>query len=69
MTGPEHYKAAERLMEEAGTYTATAEGGQQVALVQRARVHVALAQVAATIDAGGYRNELRREDAWTEAIT
>lgn len=45
MTGPEHYREAERLLEQAAGLTATAYEGDELAAAQ---VHATLALAAAT---------------------
>jgi hypothetical protein len=68
MTGPEHYRAAERLADQANHYT-YGDGGDPVtgaALAAEAQVHATLALAAAT--ALGLADELpyRDERAWLE---
>jgi hypothetical protein len=46
MTGPDHYRAAERLLEEAKSCDESSS--RAVWCIELAKLHVALAQVAAT---------------------
>jgi hypothetical protein len=46
MTGPDHYRAAERLLEEAESREASSS--EAMWRLELAKLHVALAQVAAT---------------------
>jgi hypothetical protein len=80
MTGPEHYREAERLLadcvnesvsEEGRDHYDTADGagGYDPSYLLAAQVHATLAQVAATIDATSWSiDDIRREDAWEQVI-
>lgn len=65
-SGGEHHQAAERLLAKARTLPPS-EREQRQALVEKASVHVGLAQVAATME-GHLRASLQREDAWLAAL-
>lgn len=70
MTGPEHYRRAERLMRVA----ADPEGlpaAQHAALVATAQVHATLALAAATFTGGGCGSSVDSTAAeqWREAIS
>ena len=64
MTGPEHYREAERLLE---PRTVLDGSSRKVlpspAAITCAQVHATLALAAATIDAQGFA-EVRRADEW-----
>lgn len=65
MTGPEHYKEAERLADHANHFT-WGDGADPVtgaALAAEAQVHATLAQTAAIFDVSIGRNV----DAWSAA--
>ncbi|PVE04634.1 hypothetical protein [Streptomyces scopuliridis] len=47
MTGPEHYRKAEKLAKIAARYR---ESSDALALIELAQVHATLAQVAATVE-------------------
>lgn len=65
MSGPEHYREAERLLEQAGDYTADDAIG--VALAQRAQVHATLALVAISVADTTFFSE-KTAMPWVEAV-
>jgi hypothetical protein len=65
MTGPEHYKEAERLL--ATLPKSTAGGAYERALLDEAQVHATLALAAATIDAAYGDLAVTTAEAWSEA--
>lgn len=76
MTGPEHYRAAERLLASAtidiGAGQAEGNRIEHDTQVARAQVHATLALTAATLDAEDIRNGSIRDDTsveWNEALS
>lgn len=67
MTGPQHYQAAEALLEESGK-VADVYSAEQVLLIGRAQAHAALALAAATIDAAYGSMSIDADKAWTIAM-
>lgn len=66
MTGPEHYKAAESLLDDGQLET---DGGvEQVALFARAQVHATLALAAATIIEYARNVDAAPADEWYSAL-
>jgi hypothetical protein len=63
MTGPEHYKEAERLLEWADTQPTKIIS----AALYAAEAHATLALAAATVDAS--RGPVKGEGAWHEVLT
>jgi hypothetical protein len=51
MTGPEHYREAERLLTEAGDLQADYEDASVLPLLARAQVHALLASAASVVPA------------------
>jgi hypothetical protein len=72
MTGPGHYRAAENLMDEAADeYGSGANEGLAQYLMDRARVHAALAQTAMDAMAEGVKIgavSVNRLEEWLRAI-
>lgn len=71
MTGPEHYREAERLVDQAHHF-AYGDGGDTAvgaALAAEAQVHATLAQVAATVDATGPEMKSTAATAWEKGIS
>lgn len=77
MTGPEHYRAAERLLASAtidiGAGQAEGNRIEHDTQVARAQVHATLALTAATLDAEDIRNDGPIRDdtsvGWNEALS
>ena len=66
MTGPEHYRKAEQLADEAHGISTQAPG-QRAALLAEAQVHATLAGVAATMQAQSSMT-YRAEETWRDAL-
>jgi hypothetical protein len=70
MTGPEHYRAAERRIEEAHTVQHdSGPGCGSEEILAEAQVHATLALAAATIDAAYGQMSITSESAWAATAT